>query len=408
MRVLDVIPSLAPCDGGPPEVARQMALAFAKSGASLEVLCTDAPEADWLSGFPCPVHATGQRWLGRYSLSPRLWKWLRQNIHRFDGVVVQGIWSFPSFAVRLAARRAGKRYVIFPHGALDPWFREKYPLKHIKKYLYWPIQYPVLRDAAAVLFTSSLEPDLAKESFVPNHWNAVLFPQGIHDPSGNSEGEIERFYSALPVLRGRRFLLCMARLHVKKGCDLLVDAFAQVASAYPDVDLVVAGPDQEGFQARLQRVCIDRGIAQRVHWPGMIAGEVKWGALRAAEAFILPSHQENFGLVLAESLAVGRPVLTTNKVNIWREILEDGAGLVEDDTLEGTLRLLRNWLGKTAADRAAMASRAYPCFASRFTMQRGAETIQRLLEDLNGEDPCSPVRRSSGLNTVTTEPAKVR
>ncbi|MFP5228961.1 MAG: glycosyltransferase [Acidobacteriota bacterium] len=112
----------------------------------------------------------------------------------------------------------------------------------------------------------------------------------------------------------------------------------------------------------------------------MIAGDVKWGALRSAEAFILPSHRENFGLVLAESLAAGRPVLTTNKVNVWREIRDDGAGLIEDDTLEGTLRLLRNWLGKTAAEREVMTSRANPCFASRFTMQKGAQTIQQLLE----------------------------
>ncbi|MGA8160282.1 MAG: glycosyltransferase, partial [Acidobacteriaceae bacterium] len=155
-------------------------------------------------------------------------------------------------------------------------------------------------------------------------------------------------------------------------------AFARIAPEYPDVDLVVAGPDQEGFQAGFQRICVEKNVATRVRWPGMIGGDVKWGALRAAEAFILPSHSENFGIVVAESLAAGRPVLTTNKVNIWREILEDSAALIEDDTLDGTLRLLRGWLGKTPAERDAMAARAYPCFAARFTMQRGAQTIRQL------------------------------
>jgi len=378
MSILHVIGSLSPRDGGPPEVTRQLALAFDQNGARMEVLCADDPESPFLRDFPCRVHATGQRWLGRYSLSPRLWKWLQQNIGRFDGVVIQGIWTFPGIAARLAARRAGKRYAVFPHGSLDPWFKERYPLKHLKKLLYWPIQYPVLRDATAVLFTSALEPDLAKLSFSPNAWNTVVFPQGIQEPQGDPAVQIEAFYSALPKLRNRRFLLFMSRLHAKKGCDLLIDGFAKVAAEFPGVDLVVAGPDQEGSQAKFQRTAAEKGIGDRVYWPGMIGGDVKWGALRAAEAFILPSHSENFGIVVAESLAVGRPVLTTNKVNIWREILEDGAALIEDDTLEGTERLLRGWLEMPEQKRAAMTAHAWPCYAAHFTMKRGAETIKKL------------------------------
>lgn len=401
MRILHVITSLSPHDGGPPEVTRQLALAFEHNHTTMEALCTDDPGAPFLRDFPCVVHATGQRWLGRYSLSPRLWRWLRGNIHRFDGVVIQGIWTFPGIAVRLIARKAGKKYAVFPHGSLDPWFERKYPLKHIKKLIYWPIQYPVLRDATAVLFTSALELDLAKASFTPCTWNGVVFPQGIHDPTGNPEAEIEAFYSAVPAVRGRRFLLFMSRLHTKKGLDLLIEAFARVAPEYPDVDLVVAGPDQEGFQARFQRICAEKNVATRVHWPGMIGGPVKWGALRAAEAFVLPSHQENFGLVIVESLAAGRPVLTTNKVNIWRDILDDGVALVEDDTLEGTLRLLRGWLGMTPVERAAMTARAYPCFAARFTMRRGAQTIRQLFggaESESSEVPASP--DTSTVNAV--------
>jgi glycosyltransferase involved in cell wall biosynthesis len=378
MSILHVITSLSPRDGGPPEVTRQLALAYGRTNAQIEVLCNDDPDAPFLKDFPCPVHAVGQRWLGKYSLSPRMWKWLRANASRFDGIVAQGIWTFPCVAVRAAALRAGKCYAVFPHGSLDPWFKKRFPLKHFKKMLYWPIQYPVLRDAAAVLFTSSLEPGLARLSFRPNEWHAVLYPQGICEPEGAPEAQKELFYRSLPQLRGRRFLLFMGRLHTKKGCDLLIEAFSGIASEHPDVDLVVAGPDQQGFQADLQRICAQKGIGSRVHWPGMIVGDLKWGALRSAEAFILPSHQENFGLVVAESLAAGRPVLTTNKVNIWQEIQEDGAALIEDDTLEGTVRLLRGWLDVSPERRAAMTERAYPCYASRYTMQRAAEMMKQL------------------------------
>lgn len=384
MRILHIITSLSPADGGPPEVTRQLAIAFQENLAQMEVACMDSPHADFLRDFPCPVYATGQRWLGRYSLSPRLWRWLRNNVHRFDGIIVQGIWTFPGVAARLAARRARKQYAVFPHGALDPWFNQRYPLKHLKKLLYWPIQYPVLRDARAVLFTSPPEAELAKKSFSPTEWNTVVFPQGISAPAGNPQTDIDAFFSAFPAVRGRRFLLFMSRLHTKKGCDLLVEAFAALADSHPTVDLVIAGPDQEGFQSVLQRICLERGIQDRVHWPGMLTGRLKWGALRAAEAMILPSHQENFGIIVAESLAAGRPVLTTNKVNIWREIQADGAALIEDDTLDGIQRLLAAWLQMTQAERDDMTSRAYPCFAQRYTLQRGAQTIKAIFGDSSG------------------------
>lgn len=377
VHILHVIGSLSPADGGPPEVVRQLAKVYRQTGDSLEVVCLDPPEAPFLRDFPCPIHALGQRWIGRYSLSPRLWKWLRANIDRFDGIVMQGIWTFPGVAVRLAARRAGKPYCIFAHGALDPWFRKKYPLKHLKKLLYWPIQYPVLRDARAVFFTSTLEPELAKTSFSPNDWNSVVFPNGINEPEGDPAAEIDAFYQLLPALRQRRFLLFMARIHEKKGCDLLLQAFARIASTQPDLDLVMAGPDQVGWQAKLQRMADELGISQRVHWPGMLSGSLKWGALRAAEAFVLPSHQENFGISVVESLAAQRPVLISNQVNIWPEIQGDGVGLVDDDTADGTERLLRAWIDTLPKEREAIAARAYSTFLRRYSLRGGAALINQ-------------------------------
>jgi hypothetical protein len=164
---------------------RQLAKAYQQVGDSIEVVCLDPPDAPFIGNVPCPVHALGQRWVGRYSLSPRLFTWLRQNIRRFDGIVMQGIWTFPGVPVRRVARRAGKPYCVFTHGAVDPWFNRKYPLKHLKKILYWPIQYSVLRDACAVLFTTALERDLALTSFKPNRWNSIPIPYGIIEPGGD-------------------------------------------------------------------------------------------------------------------------------------------------------------------------------------------------------------------------------
>jgi glycosyltransferase involved in cell wall biosynthesis len=378
VHILHVIGSLSPADGGPPEVVRQLAMVYQEIGDTLEILCLDPPNAAYLQGFPCPVHAIGPAWLGLYRLSSRIQPWLRENIGRFDGVVMQGIWTFPGVAVRRVAREAGKPYCVFPHGALDPWFKHKYPLKHLKKLLYWPIQYPVLRDARAVFFTSEPEPVLAKTSFTPNSWNSIVFPNGIREPDGDPAREIAGFYQLLPTLRDRRFLLFLSRIQEKKGCDLLLEAFARVASEAPDLDLVMAGPDQVGWQAKLQAMAVSLGIASRVHWPGMLRGDLKWGALRAADAFVLPSHQENFGIAVVESLAARRPVLISNQVNIWQEIEKEGAGLVADDTTEGTERLLRAWITMPLDQRRAMAAKAYPLFLRRYSLKSGAAVINRI------------------------------
>lgn len=375
VHILHVIGSLSPADGGPPEAVRQLSKAYAQIGDTLEILTLDPPNAPWLKDFACPVHALGPGYLGRYRLTPHLLSWLHANVSRFDGLVMQGIWTYPGVAVRRAALRSGTPYCIFVHGALDPWFNRQYPLKHLKKRLYWPIQYPVLRDARAVLFTTPLERDLAATSFRPNRWNGLAIPYGISDPSGDPDTQIQALYQAFPALRNRRFLLFLGRLHEKKGCDLLIDAFAAVAAEFPNVDLVMGGPDQVGLMAKLQHVAQRRGIAARVLWPGLLTGDVKWGALRAADAFVLPSHQENFGISVVESLAVGRPVLISNQVNIWSEIQADGAALVEDDTLAGTERLLRRWLSLPDAERAAMADKAWGCFSRRYSMERAAIAI---------------------------------
>jgi len=109
----------------------------------------------------------------------------------------------------------------------------------------------------------------------------------------------------------------------------------------------------------------------------MLQGAAKWGAFYAAEVFCLPSHQENFGVVVAEALACGTPVLISNKVNIWREIEADAVGFVSDDTVAGAAYNLQRWLRLAPQDHAEMSARARACFAERFHIQRGAE---RLLE----------------------------
>jgi glycosyltransferase involved in cell wall biosynthesis len=233
-----------------------------------------------------------------------------------------------------------------------------------------------------VFFTTSIERDLAKTSFQPNDWKSVVVPYGILGPTDSVQQraeQVEMFYRRLPEVRGRRYLLFLARMHEKKGCDLLLQAFAELRSIAPEVDLVIAGPDHDGMQARLMEMADKLGLSGRVHWPGTIGGDVKWGALRACDALILPSHQENFGVAVVEALAAGRPVLISQQVNIWPEIEADRVGLADEDTLKGTLRLLNRWFALTEQERKAMADRTTTCFHTRFSMRETASVINEAL-----------------------------
>jgi glycosyltransferase involved in cell wall biosynthesis len=123
----------------------------------------------------------------------------------------------------------------------------------------------------------------------------------------------------------------------------------------------------------------------------MLKGDAKWGAFAVSDAFVLPSHQENFGIAVAEALACGRPVLISDQVNIAPEIEADGCGLVEPDTLKGTISLLERWLALTPDERESMQQQAKITFARRYDMRRNSALILRIFEQLRAQSPAPVV-----------------
>ncbi len=175
----------------------------------------------------------------------------RKTSARFDGVSVHGLWQYHGYAVWKACR-GKKPYIVFPHGMLDPWFKKAYPGKHRKKALYWEaIERRVLRDAEAVIFTSPLEAELAPQTYRRSEWKSCIVPYGTMEPIGDRGLQVERFYAACPEVREWPFILFIGRLHKKKGCDLLIQAFARAALGKPETHLVIAGPDEEGLKPEL-------------------------------------------------------------------------------------------------------------------------------------------------------------
>ena len=383
MKILFCIHSLDPAIGGPLEYARQSSLVLGKRGHTVEVLSLDAPDA---REFPGPVHALGPG-RGSYGYAPRLVPWLKKRRADFDAVVVHGIWNYPSFGVWRALHKTATPWFVFPHGMLDPWFKRTYPLKHFKKLLYWPwAEYRVLRDATAVLFTSEEERRLARESFSLYSCREVVVNFGTAAPEIDLAAARREFLDRFPELREKDLLLFLGRLHEKKGCEELLRAFAASASDSPGLHLVMAGPcaDQD-YLAYLRRLTNELGEVDRVTFSGLLSGNLKWGAFAAAEAFVLPSHQENFGIAVVEALACGKPVLLSNKINIWREIVEEGAGYVAEDDLAGTQRLLARWDETAPAQRQEMSHQARRCFAARFEINRAVDSLLAVLQHPPGD-----------------------
>jgi glycosyltransferase involved in cell wall biosynthesis len=384
VNILHIMNTVNPAAGGPIEVVKQLWTTPVSERHHVEIVSLDSPDAPHLKQCPLVVHPLGPATLG-YAFSSRLIPWLRANRSRFDAAIVNGIWQFHSFGAWRALRASSTPYVLFTHGMLDPWFKKQYPLKHFKKWMYWPwAEYRVLRDARAVLFTSEEERVLARSSFWLYRCNEVVVNYGTAKPRGNPELDQREFFSRYPQLQNKRLALSMGRIHPKKGCDLLIEAFAKVLGPNPQWHLVIAGPDQVGWQKELTHRAEQLGVASRITWTGMIAGSLKWGAFRAAEVFVLPSHQENFGVVVAEALAVGLPPLISNKVNIWREIEADGAGMVGEDTLQGTCNLLEAYLEKSNDEVQAMRERARKSFEKRFEIDQAALMLQGLLKSFTG------------------------
>lgn len=391
MNILHVIASMDPAQGGLAQAVRNTVPALTSLGATNEVLCLDAPSADFVGRDPFPVHAIGPA-RGPYSYGAALRPWLMANLARFDAVIAHGLWLHNSAgtygAVRAFARlhrgRPAPRFYVMPHGMLDPYF-QRAPgrrLKAVRNVLVWKLfEGQAVNGADGVLFTCAQELLLAREPFSPYRPRRELdVGLGIEAPPAEQPSMAPAFAAACPGVAGRPYLLFLARLHEKKGTDLLVQAYLQLRKTRPAMPaLVVAGPGLDSPHGRAVQAMAGEG--DDIHFPGMLQGDAKWGALYGCDAFVLPSHQENFGIAVVEALACGRPVLISNQVNIWREC--EPGGLVDEDTEAGTLRLLQRWLELGDAERAGRASKARAVYAQHFAVERAAA---RLLAAVSGTD----------------------
>lgn len=382
LKILRVISSVNPTNGGPINGLNNSSKLLVSMGHSIDVLSLDNPKEVWVRNFSYPL-TSFRGSLGSFQFNYEFSIWLNNNVANYDIVITHGIWQYHSYATAKACRKHNIPYVVFAHGMLDPWFNQVDRIKALKKTIYWKLfESYTVNNSRAILFTSQEEKDLAKKSFSPYSPLERVVAYGSPEPNLNIITAKNSFYNFAPYLQGMRIALCLSRIHKKKGIDLLIKALGKLSTIPDDFILVIAGPDQDGLKSELVKLSEQLGVADHIAWVGMLQGDEKWGAYYASEVFVLPSHQENFGIVVAEALSTGTPVLITNKVNIWNEIDSFQAGYVDDDTVDGVQSLIIKWLSLSQNDMIVMRKQALKCYSWHFSIKAAAHDLESVLLEI--------------------------
>lgn len=386
MNILRVIASMNPAHGGPSQGIRNSIPALKRKGIYNEVLSFDAPDAPFLGNDPFPLHAIGPG-RGPYAYCQRLGTWLHENLERFDVVIVHGLWLHNTYGTyrvwsqykRKHPNHTPKLYVM-PHGMLDPYFqRAKHRRwKALRNRIFWELfERKAVNNADGILFTCEEELRLARESFAGYQPQQELnVGYGIQDPATFSPQKMqEAFYRVCTDLPYQEpYLLFLSRIHPKKGLDILVETYHRLWKQHRSLQtLVIAGPGLDSdFGREIRQMAAD---CPQIKFTGMLIGDAKWGALYGCQAFVLPSHQENYGIAIVEAMACGKPVLISNQVNIWREIEAGGGGWAERDDVAGMEHLLTRWHALDETARQQMAHNARATFETLFTVDKAADRL---------------------------------
>jgi glycosyltransferase involved in cell wall biosynthesis len=347
MRVLHVTPYYEPAYvyGGPVRSVPLLCRGLVESGVEVTVFTTDANGSERLD-VPTdePMVRDGitvryfpqSRPLGRFR-SRQMAQSLRQSVVSYDLVHITGLWSFPAAMAGALAGRAGVPYLISPRGMLMPWEMGHKAWK--KRPFFLLSELPRLRRAAGIHCTTEDE-------------RAALHAFGLENtgfvvPNPIDTLEFERlpapdvFRRQIGVAPEDHIVLYVGRLHPKKGIDLTVEAFAEVAREDKRLRLVLVGPDEAGYAQSLPAWAAQRGLGSRLHLTGTLAGVDRLAAYASADVFILTSESENFGMGAAEAMASGIPVLLTPGVGIARWVADVGAGIMVSPSAHDVARGIR-------------------------------------------------------------------
>lgn len=359
LRVLHVVSSLLARAGGPTVSVTGLCEALLRQGVEAEIATVGTPDID-LSRLRTPIHAFPLARPHVLRRSPELHRFLHEQVARFDLIHVHGLWEWPGAYARRAALAAGRPLVVSPRGMLEPWALQQ---GRFQKRLAWGLwEHANLRTASLLHATSPQEASGIRRLGLQSP--VVVIPNGLEAPEPGPK----------PVL-GRRRALFLSRLHPKKGVDLLLRAWASLEETHPDWELVIAGPGDPDYQKNLQDLARSLGL-ERLRFQGAVFDQAKWALIRSADLFVLPTHSENFGNVVLESLSQEVPVLTTRGTP-WRDLETEGCGWWVDAEPVALAQALGGALGMSKEALGAMGLRGGAWVRKRFAWDGLAPDLLR-------------------------------
>lgn len=376
IKILHVISSVNPIHGGPAEGIRQLYKHCKKSNLYQEIMCMDKPNSPWLKDKSLPkIHAVGPAYL-KYAFNFTIKHWLKKNLVNYDMIILNGLWQYPSLVAANTAVNLKIPYWVFCHGMLDPWFQKTYFFKKIKKTIYWKLfQHKILKKAQAVFFTTEQEKILAKNQFLPYRIKEELFPYGISGPAKKNSFSKNPLLKKYPELKNKKIILFLGRIAEKKGCDILIKAFSKIRNSDSSWHLLIVGFSNK-YSENLKKTCNQLNISARVTWIPGLFGDDKWNAYYLANVFCLPSHQENFGISVIESISAGIPVIISNKVNTFIEIKKYNAGFICNDNVNSFLTSLKKWIKISDNKRKQISNNGKELFKERFHAKQSAKYLK--------------------------------
>lgn len=381
MRVLHVIPGIATRYGGPSAVIRSLCAALSRQeGMTVELATTDADGPHGrlaTSEIPrdYPVHVFPRTFSDRWKYSRGLGAWLASHAADYDLIHVHALWTHSTHAAAKAARRADIPYILRPAGMLS-----EYSLNHrawFKKF-YWML-FESHATAFAAHFHATSAPEQADIERVVRKASVSVIPNGVDDSAWHTPPDPMYLSARTGAARQHcPVVLFMSRLHPKKGItDLLLPAWREVRS---DAYLaIVGGPDEHAPECAQQvAATIERlGLRERVAFLGPVAPDQRWRLYDGAALFVLPSHSENFGVVVAEAMARGCPVVITDAVQSADHVRQANSGIVVSRSIEALREALDELLANPER-RAALgqAGRAYA--EAHFRWDQIAERVREM------------------------------
>ena len=339
MKVLSFVTSLKLTDGGPSRSVPMQAKGLAELGVDVTLMTIRSENMN--------VHAIEGTTVKLKVLGPSFSKkeisqYLSEE--RFDLIQIQSMWEWPYHKVMEAARRLGIPYIVTPRGMLEPWSLSQKAWK--KKLAWWLYQRNDVQKSACVFTTARMEADHVGDLGIST-WKSVI-PNGIETDSYPCKKSVDII---------KKQVLFLSRVHVKKGIEILFDAWKRIHSDYSDWRLLVVGNGEAGYITSLENRMESLGLKDSIEILPPVFGNEKIQLYQESSLFCLPSFSENFGMVIAEAMSCGTPVITTTNCP-WDILNETNTGWCIDLSVDNLERALREAMAMSCAELYDMGQRA--------------------------------------------------